>query len=304
MTGTGDQPTCIVLGEQSLLIQCTEKLLDDGFAVLAVVAEDSRIRSWCAERHLPVAPSLADLDAVLAGRPFDYLFSITNLRMLPEPLLGRARKLAINFHDGPLPKYAGLNAPVWALIGGERQYGVSWHVMQKGADTGAILASREFPIEPDDTVFTLNARCYQNGLASFIDLLDSMRAGELRPKPQDLSQRSYFSATMRPHNAALLDWRRPVAELLRLVRALDFGNYPNPVLSAKILLGERLLLVRSAESVAAASDIPPGALQSFSADRPAAVAARAAARGRFETAAARRCAIGGLAARIVAGGAS
>ena len=40
---------------------------------------------------------------------------------LPESVLRAPRQLAINFHDGPLPRYAGLNAPVWALLHGERE---------------------------------------------------------------------------------------------------------------------------------------------------------------------------------------
>ncbi len=30
---------------------------------------------------------------------------------------------AINFHDGPLPRYAGLNTPAWAIINGEAEHG-------------------------------------------------------------------------------------------------------------------------------------------------------------------------------------
>ena len=36
-----------------------------------------------------------------------------------DEVLRLPRRMAINFHDGPLPRYAGLNTPVWALLNGE-----------------------------------------------------------------------------------------------------------------------------------------------------------------------------------------
>jgi len=55
---------------------------------------------------------------------FDWLFSISNLSLIPTALWQAATRRAANFHDGPLPRYAGLNAPAWALLAGETQCGV------------------------------------------------------------------------------------------------------------------------------------------------------------------------------------
>ena len=40
----------------------------------------------------------------LSGEPFDYLFSIVNMRILPPEIVAIPRKRAINFHDGPLAR--------------------------------------------------------------------------------------------------------------------------------------------------------------------------------------------------------
>ena len=265
MNAADRQPSCVVLGEQSLLVQCAELLLQRGFRILTVVTADPRISAWCAQNNILVTAALERLPDALGQTEFDYLFSITNLRMLPRDLLRRASKMAINFHDGPLPRYAGLNAPVWALMAGETEYGVTWHVIEEGADTGAVLVSRKFAIEADDTVFSLNARCYENGLASFSDLIAALLAGNLLAQPQDLSRRSYFGLATRPANEAILDLSKPVAELIRWVRALDFGPYPNPLALPKLLLGRQLVLVRDAEREPAASGIQTGAVQAASA---------------------------------------
>jgi natural product biosynthesis luciferase-like monooxygenase protein len=251
--------SCVVLGEQSLLIQCCEALIERGHRIEAVVAEQRQIVDWCAERAIPC---FADFAALRELPRCDYLFSITNLRMLPEWLLSWPTKLAINFHDGPLPRYAGLNTPVWALLNGESEYGVSWHEMAAEADTGPLLATRRFPIAPSDTALSLNAQCYQAGLESFLELLDALGRGTLQPQPQDLSQRTYFGLAQRPAGAGLLDWRLPAAQLERLIRALDFGTYLNPLLLPRLDLGRDHLLARQAELVELPGSGEPGRIES------------------------------------------
>ena len=73
----------------------------------------------------------------------------------------------INFHDGPLPRYAGLHVTSWALLNQEREHGVSWHVMEVGVDTGDVLAESRFQLSDDDTAFTVNAKVLR-GLAQVV----------------------------------------------------------------------------------------------------------------------------------------
>jgi natural product biosynthesis luciferase-like monooxygenase protein len=263
---SGGHHSFVLLGEQSLLIQCAELLRARGHVIRCVVSEDRRISQWAAAAQLPCLPRFEVLRQAVPGGAFDFLLSITNLRMLPDWLLQLPRVGAINFHDGPLPRYAGVNAPVWALINGEREHGVTWHEIEAGADRGRILASRTFTVNEDETVFGLNAQCYQAGLESFGELMENLEAGRLAPRAQDFSQRSYFGLTHRPPRAAGLDWSRPAAELVKLVRALDFGRYPNPVALPKLDLGQALVLAREAAVVAGDSTFRPGQIQAATAD--------------------------------------
>ena len=87
---------------------------------------------------------------------FRYLFSIANLSVIPARILALPRLGAINFHDGPLPRYAGLHATTWAILNQETAHGVTWHEMREIVDTGAIFQQRIFALAPDETAFTLN----------------------------------------------------------------------------------------------------------------------------------------------------
>ena len=120
-----DLMSCVVIGNESLLMQCCEKLLALGHRIAAVVTRNRDIATWAQGRELVTLPPGAGLAARLPDAPFDWLLSIANLDILPADVLTRAVRGAVNFHDGPLPRHAGVNAPVWALIEGETRHGIS-----------------------------------------------------------------------------------------------------------------------------------------------------------------------------------
>ncbi|SMX32905.1 MupA/Atu3671 family FMN-dependent luciferase-like monooxygenase [Maliponia aquimaris] len=256
--------SCIVMGNESLLVHCAEMALARGNRVAAVVTENADVARWAEGRGLPVVAPGAGLAARLP-KGVDWLLSIANLAILPEDVLALPTKGAVNFHDGPLPRHAGLNAPVWALFEGESTHGISWHLIEGGVDKGDVLVSAAFYITAQDTALTLNTRAYEAAMESFPALLDQLESGVLQRQPQDLALRSYHGRVQRPSGFGLLDFRRPAVELERLVRALDFGGYWNPLCAAKLRAREALWLVGSArltESFAA-----PGTVLEVGKDR-------------------------------------
>ncbi len=231
-------------------------MLERGCRIAAVITEDAEVRGWAEALGIPVDRLTPELVARLAGMQFDWLFSIANLRIIPEEVLRLPAQAAVNFHDGPLPRYAGVNAPVWALLAGEREHGVTWHLIEDGIDEGRILKQRRFALAGDETAYALNARCYAEGLESFAELLSEMLTGTLEPVAQDLAQRSYFGRDARPETAGLIDFRKSGAEIAALVRALDHGPYRNPLCRAKVGLPDRVVLVGGAEAVAGGGKEP------------------------------------------------
>ena len=182
--------SCVVLGNESLLIQCAERLLQGGDRVSAVITGNPDIRSWAVGKGLRVEAPGEGLAERLSNLSFDWLFSIANLSVIPQAVLDEATRGAINFHDGPLPRHAGLNAPVWAILEGERQHGVTWHMIEGGIDEGDIVKQQLFDMAPNETALTLNTRCYEAAMESFSDLLTDLRGAGPQRQPQDLSQRS------------------------------------------------------------------------------------------------------------------
>ncbi|MCB9878218.1 MAG: LLM class flavin-dependent oxidoreductase [Planctomycetes bacterium] len=224
----------VFVGSDTLLLQCLDAYRERGHRVAVVATDTDKVRRYCAEHGLRCVAADETLAASLQGEVFDHLFAITWLSLLPEAVLRLPKVSAINFHDGPLPRYAGLNATCWAIHGGEREHGVTWHVIEPKADTGGILLQQTFAIADDDTAFTLNARCFEHGQRTFVELLDRLAAGPVEAQPQDLSRRTWFGRDARPEALAVLDFSRPAVEVARLVRAFDHGGYQNPLAIAKV----------------------------------------------------------------------
>ncbi|SMG39517.1 MupA/Atu3671 family FMN-dependent luciferase-like monooxygenase [Paracoccus sp. J56] len=241
------QFSAILVGNESLLRHAAEMLLARGHRINAVVTRNPGLRDWAQGAGLAVEDQDAPMPA--DAPQADWLFSVANLSILRPGMLARGRQGAINFHDGPLPKLAGLNAPVWAIIGGEAQHGVTWHMIEGGVDEGDILTQRLFGIRPDDTALTLNARCFARGAESFAEVVDQLETGTIQRIRQDLSLRSYVGRDKRPEAAAVLDFSQPTAQIGALVRGLDHGGYWNPLVMPKIVLGDQVLLVTGSEGV-------------------------------------------------------
>ena len=239
----------VFCGNGSLLIQCADVFQQSGGQLRGVITADAQIAAWAAAQgiaHLgtPEMPELGNTQ-------FDWLFSVANLTVLPEALIARATLGAVNFHDGPLPGRAGLNVPVWAILEGATRHAITWHEMQAAVDTGAALKVRAFDIQPGDTAFSLNASCYEAGLDSFRELIAELQAGQAVRQPLS-GGRGWYARAKRPDALATLDFSHSMAGLDRLVRALDFGGYANPLAVPKLWTGQVLLAV-------ARLDMVPGA---------------------------------------------
>src|SRR5690606_35119834 len=112
--------SCWILGADTLLLQCAESWREAGHDLRGVITAEPRLLAWCTDNDVRTLPPGDDLAVRLAQEPaFDYLFAITWLEMVPAEVLAVPRRMAINFHDAPLPRYAGLNATTWGLLARE-----------------------------------------------------------------------------------------------------------------------------------------------------------------------------------------
>jgi amino acid adenylation domain-containing protein len=255
-----------VVGSGTLPIQCAEIFMGRGHAIRGVLSSDPSLLRWAEERGLACGNPRHDLLPFLRRQPFDVLFSIVNEHLLPAEVLEIPRKAAINYHDGPLPRYGGTHATSWAIINQEKSHGITWHLMTEAVDAGAVLKQTTVNIAEGETAFTLNAKCYQTAISSFADLVRDLEGGRVSAAEQNLDDRTFYPRFKRPEAACVFRWHQDAEAIAALVRGLDFGPYPNPLGLGKIAVGGDFVLVREVRVATAASHEPPGTVTTVGSD--------------------------------------
>jgi natural product biosynthesis luciferase-like monooxygenase protein len=243
--------TVAFVGDHPLVASCAGRLIDAGLRVVAISSDDDAINTWADDAGIDRV-AWDDFGAYLGHTRPDLLLSVGNLRIIGDDMI-EAVGLAVNFHDGPLPAYAGLHTPMWAILAGETDYAVSWHVVESGVDEGDVLASSSFTISADETTRSINLKCFAAAGDSFERLVEQIVDGSLDRTPQVGSGR-YCGRYDRPVPAgALVPHSMSAQEIDRLVRALDFGPTINRVGRPLLQLDDTtLLLVGSCE----VADVP------------------------------------------------
>jgi methionyl-tRNA formyltransferase len=185
------------------------------------------------------------LESMQRARP-DLLVSWFFTAKLPMSIVNAAQRGGIGVHPSLLPRHRGPDPYFAAIDQGDRVTGVTVHRIEAEYDTGAMLASRELPIDPSWNAWQLARRLDRPSLAVLRDTLRRLEQGESIPeRPQDESLASF--APSPSDGDCALAWSWPVDRLLRRVRALA----PSP--GAFTEIGGRILTILEAR---AATDFP------------------------------------------------
>ena len=97
----------------------------------------------------------------------------------------------VNLHNGPLPRYRGVNPINWALKNKESQHGVTLHTIESGIDTGKILDQIMFPINDDMEVIDVYNLCLRNGIKILERSIFNL--DNIEPLKQDDNFSTYYS---------------------------------------------------------------------------------------------------------------
>ena len=258
---------CVIIGQGSLALACTTLLKECGANIIAIISTDDNLLKFAQQESIPNARSPGCLANLLKGSGCDFIFSVVNPFILDANILSLARIAAINYHDSPLPRYAGTHATAWALMACESTHAISWHLMETRVDAGDILQQEFVVIDNDETSLTLNLKCQDAALRAFKILLDDLQNAKVKPKPQASGQRSFFPIYQRPQAGAVLSWDKTAEELSALVRSLHFGIFPNPLGLPKLQIGNQFIIVGELRILDTQSDwAEPGTILNCSYD--------------------------------------
>jgi methionyl-tRNA formyltransferase len=220
-------------------------------ATVAGVASRLGYRLWPARQATEKG-----FDGTIARERVDLLLNLHGLYVLPAEVVAAPRIGSFNLHPGPLPRYAGLNAPSWAIYHGESTHAVTLHWMDSGIDTGPIAYESAMAIEDDDSGLTVTAKCVRAGLPLLHDLLVAAENGSVPRRPQPTGIRRYYGREV-PHEGRLF-WTESALRVVNFVRACDYLPFPSPWGHPRAYLGGREISVLKATQTGERSDSPPG----------------------------------------------
>ncbi|HEC1775241.1 TPA: formyl transferase [Campylobacter lari] len=140
----------------------------------------------------------------------------------------------INYHNALLPRHRGSNAHIWAIWYDELKTGITWHKVDCGVDTGAIIVQKEINIG-SATAMELLQKQHFLAVESLEECLIKLLKNE--QTQQNNEKTEYHFASKLP-NDGFLDLSWDDAKIIRFMRAIDCG-----FARAKVKLSDNILRV-------------------------------------------------------------
>lgn len=130
----------------------------------------------------------------------------------------------LNLHLAPLPRYRGRHPLPWALINGERRFGVTIHAMTEAWDAGPIWWQRAIAVDDGSSVRELRQRLLDAVESDFGRFLTEYAGGTIEPRPNRDAEATYVARRF-PEDSRLVEWRAHDV-IVRKVQALRSEQNP------------------------------------------------------------------------------
>jgi phosphoribosylglycinamide formyltransferase-1 len=180
---------------QAIIDACRAGVLDAEPCVVisnnseAQVLERARnlgVATWHLSSHTHPSPDALDsaILETLLSHDVNLVALAGYMRKLGPRTLAHFRGRVLNIHPALLPKFGGTGMygkriHEAVLAAGERETGVTIHLVTEEYDQGPILAQRRVPVMPDDTADSLAARVLEVEHQLYPETLQRIVRGEV-----------------------------------------------------------------------------------------------------------------------------
>lgn len=181
----------------------------------------SPVKHYALSQHLPVfqPQSLKNSDAqqLLKDQDADLMVVAAYGLLLPEAVLTIPKQGCINIHASLLPRFRGAAPIPYSLLEGDTETGITLMQMDKGLDTGDMIARASVSILANDTTQTLHDKLATLGASLLTQTLPLLAT--LPREKQNNAQATHAGKITKEQ--ALLDWHNAASYLGRQVRAFN-----------------------------------------------------------------------------------
>lgn len=257
-------PRIVFAGTPEFAAVSLRALVDSDLSPIAVLTQPDRpagrgkqlraspVKELAIEHNInvmqPATLKDADIVAQLDALNADIMIVAAYGLLLPQNVLDIPRCGCLNVHASLLPRWRGAAPIQAAILAGDEQTGVCLMSMTAGLDCGPVFAETVLDIGVKETAGQLHDRLATAGGELLVEHLPSILADTAKAQEQDESLATY--APKIKTSDATIDWQRPAAELVRLVRAY------NPVPGAYFMLDEQRIKCWQAELMQDLSGTP------------------------------------------------
>ena len=265
-----------VAGHGRLAVCLMRALLDSTHEIVAVIQNGRKtrgLRRWAkrlASGALRPNSSAMGL-AVRHGIPAVWIDRMTEEELVPLKALGPDVILVggfdiilkkpiielpgigcVNTHSSLLPRHRGPNPFSAAIMSGDSETGVTFHVLEEEIDTGDIVEQAAFPILPKDTGMTVYLNACDMAGTLVTGVMDRIEREGLNGTPQDQALASYDKRLVLEDS--YIDWTRPAEEIERKWRAMK------PFLLPRLRYRGHTVIVAHLSAEATEVEAEPGVL--------------------------------------------
>ena len=151
----------------------------------------------------------------------DLLISWRNRSILKDEFLLSFDKKIINIHIGDLPKYRGSSAMSWMILNNEIETAVVYHFIEKGIDTGAIIARYPFTIEEDSYPIDMYKKASEKIINTCPEVVNMFKKKTIITKKQNDLNATYFPR-LKTVIDGKIDFNLSASEVKKIVRAFGW----------------------------------------------------------------------------------
>ncbi len=212
-----------------------QALLDSQHQVVAVYTQPDRpakrgkqpqssaVKKLALTHHLPVLQPLnfkqqADRDALNQFNA-DVMVVVAYGLLLPESVLTMPKHGCINVHASLLPRWRGAAPIQRAIQAGDKQTGITIMQMDKGLDTGAMLACADIAITETETAASLHDKLAHLSAPLLLQTLQDIQQQQLNPQTQNHAIATYAEKLNKQE--AQLNWQQSASQLELTIRAFN-----------------------------------------------------------------------------------
>ena len=258
----------VFMGTPGFAVPILERMISEHDVVAVITGPDEKagrgrrvtvspVKSFALSHCLPVLQPTSmrqpDIIENLRSLKAEIFVVAAYGQILPVDVLAVPRFGSLNVHASLLPRYRGASPIAHAILRGETRTGVTVMLMDKGMDTGPIVAQHSLDIEPDDTTGSLSERLAKLGRDLLAETIPLGLSEAISPRPQNDGEATYAGPLKK--SDGLIDWSRDAEDITRRCRA--FHPWPG---SYTFWRGRQLKLLQCRALPGEATDAQPGSV--------------------------------------------